>query len=166
MRAPKRPAKSAGMQIADSKITPFNQRRPISHKMQSFAVHVAGGMKLADAYRASFQTSNMKAKTVRDEASRLAQNPGVAAAIAEEKTEIRRRNHIAALKKEDRIWSCVWALAENDDVAPSVRVRALQLAAQLCGMFKRPEGDAITDPTSIKAELLERLEALGINCSC
>ncbi len=134
--------------------------------MECFAVHVAGGMKLADAYKASFQTANMKAKTVRDEASRLAQNPGVAAAIVEEKAEIRRRNHIAALKKEDRIWSCVWALAENEDVAPSVRVKALQLAAQLCGMFKRPDIDATPSSALIEAEILERLEGFGVKTLC
>jgi hypothetical protein len=128
------------MQTVESKITSFSHRRPISHKMECFAVHVAGGMKLADAYRAPFHTSNMKAKTVRDEASRLAQNPGVAAAIIEERQQILHRNHIAALKKEDRILTCVWALVENDHVAPSVRVKALQLAAQLCGMFNQPPG--------------------------
>jgi hypothetical protein len=154
------------MQTVESKITSFSHRRPITHKMECFAVHVAGGMKLADAYRASFHTANMKAKTVRDEASRLAQNPGVAAAIAEEKAEIRRRNHITALKKEDRIWSCVWALAENKDVAPSVRVKALQLAAQLCGMFKRPNIDPTPSSALIEAEILERLEGFGVARPC
>jgi hypothetical protein len=133
------------------------QLRPLTHKMQSFVVHVAGGMKQADAYRASFHTANMKAKTVRDEASRLAQNPGVAAAMASEKAEIRRRNHIAALKKEDRILACVWALVENDHVAPSDRVKALQLAAQLCGMFNQPPEAPKLSASNLEDELRERL---------
>ena len=154
------------MQASERNAPPVIQLRPLTHKMQCFAVHVAGGMKLADAYRASFHTANMKPKTIRDEASRLAQNPGVARAIIEERQQIRHRNHIAALKTEDRIWVCVWALAENDNVAPSVRVKALHLAAQLSGMFKRTDGDVAPNPALIEEELLKRLEAFGVVRPC
>lgn len=138
----------------------------ITAKMDVFARHVAEGLSLADAYRRAFNTANMKARTVSNDASRLARHPGVTAAIEVYRAENEARNRMLALETEERIWSCIWALAENDDVAPSVRVKALHLAAQLCGMFKRPEGDGLTDPTSIEAELLKRLGAFGVSSSC
>ena len=156
MRAPKRPAVIAGIQASDRSTPSCSQHRALTHKMQSFACHVAAGMKLADAYRASFHTANMKPKTVRDEASRLAQNPGVTAAISAEREEIRHRNRISALKEEDRIWASIWALVENEEVAPSVRVKALHLAAQLCGMFTRPKPSPPVPASRIEAELAER----------
>ena len=57
-------------------------------------------------------------------------------------------------------------LVEGEDVPPSVRVKALHLAAQLSGMFKRPDRDATPSPVLIEAELLERLEAFGVKKPC
>lgn len=157
MRAPKMPAVKARLKAAESQISPLVRHRPLTHKMQCFACNVAAGMKLADAYRASFHTANMLPKTIRDEASRLAQNPGVAAAIAEERTKIDRRNRISALKQEDRIWLTLWALAENEEVAPSVRVKALHLAAHLCGMFTRLDSGPVVSASYLERELATRL---------
>lgn len=137
------------------------QYRPLTHKMLSFACNVAAGMTLADAYRASFNTVNMQAKTVRDEASRLAKNPGVTAAITQERERIRRQNRISALKQEDRIWTSLWLLAENEDIAPSVRVKALSLAAQLCGMFNAPAEKQPTSSAKIGAELERRIRTIS-----
>jgi hypothetical protein len=140
-------------------VPPVVYHRPITYKMQVFAEHVAVGQKLADAYRAAFNTGTMLPKTVRDEASRLAKNPGVAAAIVARKAEIDREHHVLALRTEDRIWQHIWALVESQSVAPSIRVRALGLAARLCGMFKRPEDLAPAFPAQIEAELSLRLRA-------
>lgn len=138
----------------------------ITAKMDAFARQVAEGMSLADAYRRAFNTSKMKPRTISNDASRLARHNGVTAAIAGYRAENEARNRMSALQRDERIWATLWELVEGEDVPPSVRVKALHLAAQLSGMFSRPEGDVTCSPTSIEAELLERLEAFGVNRSC
>ena len=71
-----------------------------------------------------------------------------------------------ALQRDERIWESLWGLVENDEVPPAVKVKALDLAAHLCGMFKRPDRDATPSPVLIEAELLERLEAFGVKKPC
>ena len=107
----------------------------ITEKMNVFARHVAEGLSLADAYRAAFNAAHMKAKTVRDDASRLAQHSGVRAAIEAYRAEIEALNRMLSLEKADRIWERLWELIEGDDVPPAVKVRALNLGARLAGMF-------------------------------
>jgi hypothetical protein len=148
------------MQHATSEAPPVIQRRPLTHKMQQFADLVAEGKKLSEAYRTTFNTGTMKPKTIRDEASRLAKNPGVAAAIAERKSEIERENRMRALGREERIWTLVWGLVEDQAVLPSVRVRTLDLAARLCGMFKCPSDLAPLSSAEVESELRSRLVGL------
>ena len=138
----------------------------ITTKMDSFARHVAEGMSLADAYRQAFNTSNMKPRTVSNDASRLARHPGVSAAISGYRAENEARNRMLALQRDERIWESLWGLVENDEVPPAVKVKALDLAAHLCGMFKRPDRDATPSPVLIEAELLERLEGFGVVRPC
>ncbi len=69
----------------------------ITTKMDLFAQHVAEGFSLADAYRAAFNTAKMRPKTVRDDASRLAQHSGFRAAIEAYRAEIEALNRIVAL---------------------------------------------------------------------
>lgn len=133
----------------------------ITAKMDAFARHVAKGMSLADAYRHAFNTAQMKPRTVSNEASRLVVNPGVSAAIDAYRAEIEARNHISSLERSDRIWAGLWALAENEDIAPSVRVKALHLAAQLCGMFDTIPNEQPISSTEIGAELARRLRSIG-----
>jgi len=138
----------------------------ITAKMDTYARHVAEGMSLADAYRQAFNTSNMKPRTISNDASRLARHPGVTAAIAAYREEFAARNRMLALQRDERIWESLWGLVEGEDVPPSVRVKALHLAAHLCGMFKRPDRDATLNSDLIEAEILERLEAFGVKKPC
>ena len=138
----------------------------ITAKMDKYSRHVAEGMSLADAYRQAFNTSNMKARTVSNDASRLARHPGVTAAIAAYRKEFAARNRMLALQRDERIWESLWGLVENDEVPPAVKVKALDLAARLCGMFKRPDCDATPSPALIEAEILERLEGFGVKKLC
>lgn len=110
----------------------------ITAKMDAFARHVAEGMSLADAYRQAFNTAKMKPKTVRDDASRLARHPGVRAALEAYRADIEARIRMFSIDREERIWRRLWGLIEDDEVPPAVRVRALDLAARLSGMFLRP----------------------------
>ena len=108
----------------------------------------------------------MKPRTISNDASRLARHPGVSAAIAGFRAENDARNRMLALQRDERIWATLWGLVEGEDVPPSVRVKALHLAAQLSGMFKRPDIDATPSPALIEAEILERLAAFGAVRRC
>ena len=138
----------------------------ITAKMDKYSRQVAEGLSLADAYRQAFNTSKMKPRTVSNDASRLARHPGVSAAIAAYREQNDARNRMLALQRDERIWESLWGLVEGEDVPPSVRIKALHLAAHLCGMFKRPDIDATPSPALIEAEILERLEGFGVVRPC
>ena len=129
----------------------------ITTKMDLFARHVAEGLSLADAYRKAFNTTNMKPKTVRDDASRLAQHNGVRAAIEAHRAEIEARYRMSALERGDRIWERLWQLVEGEEVPPAVRVRALDLAARMAGMFRPPKDEEVLSAAAIQAEICQRL---------
>ena len=129
----------------------------ITAKMAAFARHVAEGLSLADSYRRAFNTANMKSKTVRDDASRLAQHSGVRAAIEAYRAEIEARNRMSALERSDRIWQHLWELIDGANVPPAIKVKALDLAARLCGMFKAPKDEQASSVAAIEAELYQRL---------
>lgn len=134
----------------------------ITAKMDAFARHVADGFSLADAYRSAFNTANMKARTVSNDASRLARHHGVRAAIEAYRAEIEAQNRMLSLEKADRIWERLWELIEGDGVPPSVKVRALELSARLAGMFKQSSDDAPLTVAVLETELFQRLRGIGI----
>lgn len=129
----------------------------ITKKMDIFAKRVAEGLSLADAYRAAFNTANMKPRTVSNDASRLARHHGVSAAISQYRSEIEVRNRMSALERSDRIWQNLWELIDGANVPPAIKVKALDLAARLCGMFKAPKDEQALSVTAIEAELYQRL---------
>lgn len=131
----------------------------ITAKMDAFARHVAEGLSLADAYRRAFNTAKMKPKTVSNDASRLARHPGVSAAIETYRAENEARNRMLALEKSDRIWGRLWYLIEDANVPPAVRVKALDLAARLAGMFKDRKDEITLSASEIEAELTNRLSS-------
>jgi hypothetical protein len=143
----------------------------ITEKMYRFAGGVADGLSAADAYRAAFNTQNMLPKTVRDEASRLLKNRGVTAALEALRAEKTYQQHLSRLKVEDRVWSHLWGLIDGVETPPSVKVRALTLAAELAGMMggvsNQEEGPSTIE--ELEAELLSKLSrhlSTGRHASC
>lgn len=124
----------------------------ITEKMFRFAEGVADGLSAADSYRAAFNTANMLPKTVRDEASRLLKNPGVTAALEARRAEKTHQQWVSRQKSEDRVWEHLWELIDGVETPPSVKVRALTLAAELAGMFN---GISVQNPVPATAEELE-----------
>ena len=131
----------------------------ITEKMNVFARHVAEGLSLADAYRAAFNTVNMKSRTISNDASRLARHHGVSAAIVAHRAEIEAQNRMSAFERSERIWEMIWGLIEGDDVPPAVKVRALDLAARLAGMFSTPRHDEPTTVVHFEEELRRKLQS-------
>lgn len=132
----------------------------ITAKMDVFARHVAEGLSLADAYRQAFNTSKMKPRTVSNDASRLARHPGVTAAITAYRAEFETRNRMLALQRDERIWEGLWGLVENDEVPPAVKVKALDLAARLAGMFNAPKDEEPLSAAAVEVELQRKLQSL------
>ena len=124
----------------------------ITAKMHEFAVGVVAGLSAADAYRSAFNTSSMLPKTTRDEASRLLKNPGVTAALEALRAEKAYQQHVSRQNAEDRLWERLWSLIDGVETPPSVKVRALTLAAEMAGMMG---GVSNRDPAPLTAEKLE-----------
>jgi phage terminase small subunit len=55
--------------------------RALTAKQETFAQLLAKGMSASDAYRTAYEASAMSGKSVREQASRLANHPGVAAMV-------------------------------------------------------------------------------------
>lgn len=127
----------------------------ITAKMDLFARHVAEGMSLANAYREAFNTANMKPRTISNDASRLAQHRGVSAAIKSYRAEFEARNRMEALERSDRIWDRLWHFIEDEHVPPAVKVRALDLAARLAGMFGTPKDGRLISLGTIENSIVE-----------
>lgn len=145
--------KRTGNKAAPSKLT---------EKQEAFAQGLAEGLTNAEAYRKAYDTSNMQPATVHNEASRLAQHPGVSARLNSILEEKRARNSMLSEKQSDRVWRNVWRLAEGNDVPPAVQQSALALAAKMAGMLtdKVEVKNETVDSKSIEAELLQRLQRL------
>lgn len=134
----------------------------LTEKQERFAQCLSEGMTNTEAYRASYDTSNMQSGTVHNEASRLAQHPGITARLNDLLAEKRARNSMLTEKQGDRVWRNVWRLAEGHDVPPAVQQSALALAAKMAGMLtdKVEVKNETVDSKSIEAELLQRLQRL------
>ena len=133
----------------------------ITEKMFRFAEGVADGLSAADSYRAAFNTTNMLPKTVRDEASRLLKNPGVSTALEALRAEKTRQQWVSRQKVEDRLWERLWSLIDGVSTPPSVKVRALTLAAELAGMMdgvSNQDSELLT-AGELEIELANRLRA-------
>jgi phage terminase small subunit len=135
----------------------------LTEKQERFAKCLSEGMTNTEAYRASYDTSKMQSGTVHNEASRLAQHPGVTARLNSILEEKRAKHGMLSVKQEDRVWANVWRLAEGPNVPPAVQQSALALAAKMAGMLT-DRVDIKTeqvDSKSIEAELLQRLQKLA-----
>ena len=124
----------------------------ITEKMFRFAEEVANGLSAADAYRAAFNTANMLPKTVRDEASRLLNNPHITPALEALRAEKTHQQRVSRQRVEDRLWERLWSLIDGVDTPPHVTVRALTLAAELAGMM---DGVSVQNPAPPTVEELE-----------
>lgn len=107
----------------------------ITDKMNHFAECVADGTSLADAYRTAFDTSRMLPKTVRDEASRLLQNPGVTAAVEAIRQRREAENRMRWRSKQERIWEATWHIIDDPAVSCRLKLKALRIAAEMAGMI-------------------------------
>lgn len=105
----------------------------LTPKREKFAQNIAKGMAQADAYRAAFDCSKSKDKSIHEAASRLAADVKVSARVAELRAPVVAR---VRYELEDAMAECDAAIAlamkkEN----PSAYVAAVQLKARLTGLM-------------------------------
>ena len=138
----------------------------LTSKQERFCEGLASGLSNADAYRAAYDASRMKANVVYTEASKLSTRPDISKRVEELIADKHRRNSIFTDKQReknsDRIWRKVWELIDNPETPPAVKANLLSLGAKAAGMLTdRVELKQETaDSKSIEAELVERLQRL------
>jgi hypothetical protein len=148
------------------KRTGRNPETGLTAKQQRFAELLAEGHSSADAYRGSYDASNMKAATVHNEASKLFNNPAIAervqAIIAEKKQKNSMFTDRQREKYSDRVWRNLWAMIDAPDTPPAVKANLLSLGAKAAGMLTEQVKieNVSSDSQSIEKELIERLQRL------
>lgn len=107
-------------------------------KREKFALAVAGGMSLADAYREAYSTERMKPETIRDSAWKLSITPDVSQMIDALKAEARQRH---ALTVDDLLRELEearrGALTSMPSAQCSAAVAATMGKAKLLGLDKQ-----------------------------
>ena len=140
---------------------------PLTAKQEQFCKGLAAGLSNSDAYRAAYDTSNMKPGTIHNEACKLAAAPHIAARTNALVAEITRKNSMltdkARLKNSDRIWGRLWEMLDDATTPPAVKASLLSLGAKAAGMLtEQVRVENITaDSKSIESELIERLQQLS-----
>ena len=106
----------------------------LTQKQSSFVENLSMGFNASDAYRASYNASEMSDKTIWEASSRLSKNPKVVARLDQLSAEIEQVNRVFTLSYEDRILNKLWHIAEHSK-SGRVRVKALELIGRSCGLF-------------------------------
>lgn len=138
-------------------------RNGLTVKQEDFALHVAGGLSLAESYRRSYDCSNMALSSIHQAASKLMQHDGVRSRVEELLREKSRAFSHKAENIRDHVIDRLYAESIDMDSTPAARVRALELLGKVdaVGMFKdRSEVERIDrSSTEIEAELKAKLAA-------
>lgn len=149
------------------KRTGRNTETGLTVKQQKFAELLADGYSNADAYRGSYDATNMKPATIHNEASKLSTNPAIAERVQAIIAEKKRKNSMFTdrqrEKYSDRVWRNLWAMIDAPDTPPAVKANLLSLGAKAAGMLTdQVKLETIsTDSKSIESELIERLQQLS-----
>jgi len=136
-------------------------------KQETFAKGLAEGLSNADAYRAAYDTSTMKACTIHSEACTLAASQKITERVDQLIKEKRAKNSMFTDKQRekhsDKIWCKLWDMIDDTGTPPAVKASLLSLGAKAAGMLtEQVRMETVTsDAKSIEQELLERLQRLS-----
>ena len=116
----------------------------------------------SDAYKLSYDTTNMNEHTIRTEASKLRNHPDITAAMEKEierAERLRVRDSIAVRKA---VTNRLWAEVDSPDTPSASRIQALKLIGVEAGMFTEKKDVSVNEgpmPKS-RAEMLEEISDL------
>lgn len=134
----------------------------LTAKQEDFARAVASGGTLSDAYRSAYNSKTANIATINHEASRVANNPKVAARIKALLVAAEKRMMRDAVHLREHVIRGLLKESGNDDAKPAERIRALELIGKIdiVSMFKDRVEEKAADtrkPEDIEAELRQRL---------
>ena len=146
----------------DTILLGVGKSKELTHKQKQFARHVALGKTKADAYREAYNTTG-SAKTVGDNASRLAQDTRIqteieAYKLAKEAEEYRNPADLRRL-----VIHQLTQHALDGEINPAQRIKSLELLGKVAGVdvfMDRKETTIIHQSGDIKARLLNQLKAV------
>ena len=144
-----------------SAISKSDSKPKLTAKQHRFATKMATGkLSMADAYRQSYSADNMKAATIRTEASKLMANPHVTSMISTLRGRIEAACAASALSDRDIVLSKLRLLVDHALPSDSVKVRALELLGKSCGVFAEVvEHKEHRSPEQILDDIDKRLAA-------
>lgn len=136
----------------------------LTAKQEHFAILVAQGSTLSDAYRSAYDASGMAPNTVWNSASKLADVPKVAARVNQEVERIEREKPHDDAASRRLVREYLVSVVRDDTARTSDRTRAAELLGKVAGvgLFSSKEEKPVTKPTNQTEfeSLLQRLAAL------
>lgn len=139
----------------------------LTAKQEAFCQALANGTSNSDAYRLSYDVSNMKDNSIHTEASKLACNPAISQRVRAIIDAKQARNSIYTEKQRekhgDKIWRTLWSMIDAAETPPAVKANLLSLGAKAAGMLTEQVKieNVSADSKSIEQELVERLQRLS-----
>jgi DnaJ-domain-containing protein 1 len=134
----------------------------LTAKQEAFAMQVAKGAVLSDAYRECYSAEGMRDSTIWSEACKLAQNPKVATRVKALQAEMEADRRTIERRREEWVLKRLAEEAERAET-DGARVRALELLGKTVSMFtdKIEQTDtAERSASDIEADLRRRLDRL------
>jgi len=133
-------------------------RNKLTGKREAFAIAVATGGSLTDAYRRAYDIRpGTKAKSVWEAASRLASNDNVSTRIGELKAKVEERAVESIEAQRQAVVARLWAEATDPENPASCRIRALELLGRT-GALRLFEEQVEVKHDVMASELPEILE--------
>ena len=134
----------------------------LTAKQEAFAQAVSEGKTLADAYRQSYNSENMKEASIYTEASLLMDNPKIAQRV----NSIQQAKEDRTLHDSARLRRLVLEQLHQEAMnaeSDSARIRALELLGKSIAMFTDKVEQETTERTAgdLEQELIARLQRLS-----
>jgi hypothetical protein len=132
--------------------------------MHRFAMGVASGKTLSDAYRAAYEADRMKPAVVRNEACKLMQRRDITVTVERLRAAQEASYQAATLSDRERVLARLRYLLDHAEGTPAeqVALRAADLLGKSVGLYKdvaiveKPQRSA----AELRSELEERLAML------
>ena len=135
----------------------------LTEKQEAFCMAVFEGAGFSDAYRAAYDTANMKPATINRQAHELMINPKITARMDELHRQREQEQRMSALSRSEKVIKKLEEIGLQDDTGSTAQIRALELLGKTIGMFTdkiETEDKTERDADAIKAELQQKLKHL------
>lgn len=131
----------------------------LTEKQEHFSQLIAEGYNYSQAYRAAYNTENMKPASVWHAACQLANTPTVSGRINDLIIERNKENSAMAETRAARVCAFLESMIEKEEASDAVRLRAADLLGKTVGLYTDRVETSGKDKADIN-ELERKLEAL------